>query len=162
MKSLADQLAPGPYGGPPASWYPPQPWRVVARTQESPDTVTVDLAPPDDSRYSFRPGQFNMLYAFGAGEVPISVSGDPASTELVRHTIRDVGLVTHALCGLVPGERVGVRGPYGTHWPLAEAEQGDVIVMAGGLAQPLRCGSTGHRGRCHQLLAELGHADDRA
>jgi len=133
VKSLADRLATETG---PAPWYPPEPWRVVARQQESPDTVTLDLAPPEGSPYSFRPGQFNMLYAFGAGEVPISVSGDPASPDVVRHTIRDVGLVTHALCGLAPGERVGLRGPYGTHWPLAEAENGDVVLMAGGLGLP--------------------------
>ena len=133
MKSLADGATATPSL---AAWPPPEPWQVVARQQESPDTVTLDLEPPAGVRYRFRPGQFDMLYAFGAGEVPISVSGDPAAPELVRHTIRDVGMVTHALCGAQPGERVGLRGPYGTSWPLAQAEQGDVIVMAGGLGLP--------------------------
>ena len=133
MTSLADRRAAEAATVP---WYPPAPWRVVARQQESPDTVTLDLAPPEDAEYSFQPGQFNMLYVHGVGEVPISVSGDPASPGVVRHTIRDVGTVTHALCGLAPGERAGVRGPYGTHWPLAEAENGDVVMVAGGLGLP--------------------------
>jgi NAD(P)H-flavin reductase len=120
----------------PPAWYPPQPWRVVATRQESHDTVTLDLEPPAATPYSFRPGQFNMLYAFGVGEVPISVSGDPGSPGPVRHTIRDVGMVTHALCALKPGEQAGLRGPYGTHWPLAEAEHGDVLLVAGGLGLP--------------------------
>jgi NAD(P)H-flavin reductase len=155
VKSLADQATAAQ-----AAWYPPEPWRVVARTQESADTVTLDLAPPYGSRYAFRPGQFNMLYAFGVGEVPISVSGDPASPGPVRHTIRDVGAVTHALCALRPGERAGLRGPYGTHWPLAEAEHGDVVVMAGGLGlPPLRpaiCHLLAHRDRYRRVVLLYG------
>ena len=77
-----------------------------------------------------------MLYAFGVGEVPISVSGDPDAPGPVLHTIRDVGAVTHALCTRQPGQQVGVRGPYGTHWPVAEAEGGDVVVVAGGVGLP--------------------------
>src|SRR5262245_6777856 len=77
-----------------------------------------------------------MLSAFGIGEVPISISGDPAGDGPVVHTIRDVGAVTHALCALRPGDVVGVRGPFGTHWPVEEAAGGDVVVVAGGIGLP--------------------------
>ena len=80
-----------------------------------------------------------MLYAFGAGEVPISVSGGGEAGGRVGHTIRAVGAATSALCAIEPGAQVGVRGPFGNSWPLAEAEGGDVVVVAGGIGlAPLR------------------------
>jgi NAD(P)H-flavin reductase len=87
----------------------------------------------------FKPGQFNMLYAFGVGEVPISISGDPADGSRLVHTIRDIGLVTHALCELEPGDVIGVRGPYGSHWPIEQHTGRDIVVAAGGIGlAPLR------------------------
>ena len=77
-----------------------------------------------------------MLSAADVGEVPISISGDPATSRPVAHTIRDVGAVTHALCALQPGELAGVRGPYGTNWPVGQAEGGDVVIIAGGIGLP--------------------------
>jgi NAD(P)H-flavin reductase len=129
MQPLADPAAYRP-------WTTPAPWRVAASRRESHDAVTLGLEPPVGEAFSFRPGQFNMLYAFGIGEVPISISSDSAASGPVLHTIRDVGMVTHALCTLAPGEQAGVRGPYGTHWPLAEAEGGDVVIVAGGIGLP--------------------------
>jgi len=117
-------------------WTVPAPWRVTSRRRESADTVTLELEPPPGETFAFRPGQFNMLGAFGTGQVPISISGDPAAGGPVLHTIRDVGMATHALCALEPGDRVGVRGPYGTWWPLEEAEGADVMIIAGGIGLP--------------------------
>jgi NAD(P)H-flavin reductase len=117
-------------------WTEPAPWLVTATRRESADTVTLELEPPAGEVFAFRPGQFNMLGAFGVGEVPVSISGDPAADGPVLHTIRDVGMATHALCALEPGDRVGVRGPYGTCWPLEEAEGGDVMIIAGGIGLP--------------------------
>jgi NAD(P)H-flavin reductase len=77
------------------------------------------------------PGQFTMLYAFGVGEVPISVSGPP-----LLQTIRAVGPVTRALCAARPGTIVGVRGPFGTSWPVEEARGGDLLIVAGGVGLP--------------------------
>ncbi len=129
MLPLADRTPPG-------RWDLPAPWRVTGVRRESAEVVTLELEPPPGEAFSFRPGQFSMLYAFGVGEVPISISGDPDGAAPVLHTIRDVGPVTHALCALGPGEAVGVRGPYGTHWPMEKAEDGDVVVVAGGIGLP--------------------------
>jgi len=129
MLPLADRTAPG-------RWNLPAPWRVTGARRESAEVVTLELEPPPGEPFSFRPGQFSMLYAFGVGEVPISISGDPGGDGPVLHTIRDVGPVTHALCARGPGAAVGVRGPYGTHWPMEEAEDGDVVVVAGGIGLP--------------------------
>jgi NAD(P)H-flavin reductase len=117
-----------------APWTEPRWWQVGAASQESADVVTLALTPPEP--FSFQPGQFNMLYAAGIGEVPISISGDPAGTDAILHTIRDVGPVTRALCALRPGQQVGVRGPYGTSWPVDAAEGGDVVIVAGGIGLP--------------------------
>lgn len=117
-----------------ASWAEPGWWPVAAVSQESADVVTLTLTPAHP--FPFEPGQFNMLRLAGIGEVPISISSDPAETGEILHTIRDVGPVTKALCGLRPGQRVGVRGPYGTSWPLAAAEGGDLVIVAGGIGLP--------------------------
>ena len=117
-----------------APWIESQFWQVAETRLEAPDVVTLGLTPAEP--FEFRPGQFNMLYQPGIGEVPISISGDPADTGHILHTIRDVGPVTRALCALRPGQRVGVRGPYGTSWPLAAAAGGDVMIVAGGIGLP--------------------------
>lgn len=116
----------------------PVPYRVVSRTQETADTWTLRLEPLRDA-VAPRPGQFDMLYALGVGEVPISTSGDPAHGDVLVHTIRAVGPVTQRLCASEPGAVVGVRGPFGTTWPLAAAEGGDLLIVAGGIGlAPLR------------------------
>ncbi len=118
----------------------PQFCRVLKRTQESEDVFTLVLAPPSPkAKVKFAPGQFNMLYSFGVGEVAISISGDNAKSNHWVHTIRSVGATTEAISNLKVGDLLGVRGPYGTAWPIAEAEGQDVILVAGGLGlAPLR------------------------
>lgn len=118
----------------------PRIYRVEKRVRETADTYTLTLVPasgPGD--FAFAPGQFNMLTAFGVGEVPISISGDPARPLPLTHTIRAVGAVTKALCRLQKGDQLGVRGPFGTSWPLPEAQGNDLLIVAGGLGlAPLR------------------------
>ena len=113
----------------------PLAYRVAAKERDTRDTWTLRLAPADGGRAgAFAPGQFAMLYAFGAGEAPISVSAIDGD-ELV-HTIRAVGAVTRALCAAEPGDVLGLRGPFGTAWPLAELAGRDVIVLTGGIGLP--------------------------
>lgn len=117
----------------------PEPVRVRHRRTEVAGTWTLDLAPGNGGERPFVPGQFNMLYAFGVGEIPISISGDAANPQCQVHTIRDVGPVSRALAALQPGDTVGLRGPFGTGWPVAAAEGSDVVLVAGGLGlAPLR------------------------
>jgi NAD(P)H-flavin reductase len=97
----------------------------------------LDLTPA--SPFAFTAGQFNMLYVFGLGEVAISISGDPATADRITHTVRPVGAVSGALTRLRRNVVVGVRGPYGSGWPVAGAEGSDVVIIAGGLGlAPLR------------------------
>ena len=113
--------------------------RIDRVVRELPDVFTWHIAPPASGGFSFAPGQFNMVYAFGVGEVPLSISGDPARPHELVHTIRAVGTVTRAMQGLRKGDIVGVRGPYGSAWPLAAARDSDLLFVAGGLGiAPLR------------------------
>ena len=77
-----------------------------------------------------------MISAAGAGEVPISISGDPDRPERLVHAVRAVGLATEAICAAEPGSVLSVRGPFGRPWPVEQAEGGDVIVITGGIGLP--------------------------
>lgn len=117
----------------------PRPFAVAATRRDTHDTCTLRLRPLDGSGLPFAAGQFTMLSVLGVGEVPISISGDPAEPDLLEHTVRDVGSVTHALVGAGQSAVVGVRGPFGTGWDVASATGGDVVFVAGGIGlAPLR------------------------
>ena len=89
--------------------------------------------------YRFEPGQFNMLYLPGFGESAISVSSDPEETGSIGHTVRAAGSVTRALSKRKVGQKLGLRGPFGTHWPVEECHDKDVVIACGGVGlAPLR------------------------
>lgn len=117
----------------------PRPLRVIDKRAETPDTVTLVFEDLDDVETPFKPGQFMMVYAFGVGEVPLSIAGNPHMPQVLVHTVRAVGAVTNALCELEPGDVVGARGPYGAGWPLQAATGRDLLIIAGGIGlAPLR------------------------
>ncbi|WP_368744585.1 FAD/NAD(P)-binding protein [Desertibaculum subflavum] len=117
----------------------PRVGRVRARRRDAPLVFTLEIEPAEGSLPPFAPGQFNMLTVFGVGEVPISLSGDPARPGRLIHTVRAVGPVSTALSRLDRGDPVGLRGPFGTGWPVEQAAGSDVVVVAGGLGlAPLR------------------------
>ncbi len=129
----------------------PVPFTLLRKRRETHDTWTLTLQAPEGYPFAFLPGQFNMLYIFGVGEVPISISGDPAQPLPVVHTVRAVGSVTRAMTALTPGAVVGVRGPFGRGWPLDVAKGHDVVIVAGGIGlAPLR----------PAVYAILRHRDD--
>jgi NAD(P)H-flavin reductase len=115
---------------------------VVEITPEAEGTATIWLRFLDRSlgeSYSFTAGQFTMLYLPGYGEAAISISSDPQRPELIGHTIRFVGNVTHAVSRLRVGDTIGVRGPFGTAWPLEDYKGSDIVIAAGGIGlAPLR------------------------
>jgi len=117
-----------------------EPFTIRRVRKETADTFSLEMQKLTGEReFMFRPGQFNMLYAYGVGEVPISISGDPSRSKILTHTTREVGAVTRAMRRLKVGDTLGVRGPYGTPWPVQEAEGSDVVVVAGGIGlAPLR------------------------
>ncbi|ARB93721.1 FAD/NAD(P)-binding protein [Legionella longbeachae] len=109
---------------------------IVERTQESATIFSLHLRfldPEHHNQFLFYPGQFNMLYLYGVGEVAISIVSDPEKKETLTHTIRAIGRVTKALQKLQPGDRIGIRGPFGRGWPLEQTQGKDIIVLTGGL-----------------------------
>ena len=118
----------------------PLPATVTKVLWETDDTFTLQLELSAFSDgFAFRPGQFNMLYMFGIGESAISISSDPAKAKTLSHTIHRVGTVTKALSQVKRGDVVGIRGPFGTPWPVEAARARDVCVVAGGIGlAPLR------------------------
>ncbi|MCW4355969.1 FAD/NAD(P)-binding protein [Hoyosella sp. YIM 151337] len=117
----------------------PLAYRVAESIQQTWDTKTLVLEPRGSATPRCQPGQFMMLYRFGVGEVPISISGNPAGSDILEHTIRAVGAVSTALCAAAVNDTVGVRGPYGTEWDLRSAVGGDVVIVGGGIGiAPLR------------------------
>ncbi|TJY59292.1 Ni/Fe hydrogenase subunit gamma [Sinimarinibacterium sp. CAU 1509] len=115
----------------------PQRYRVTHAQRLLDDTVSLRLTPQDGELPSWQPGQFNMLYAFGVGESAISISG--ADDNGFEHTVRAVGAVSRAIAALQVGDSIGLRGPFGSAWPVTAAEGADVVFVAGGLGlAPLR------------------------
>jgi len=117
------------------NWY-----RIRHRIRETPDTFSLELeALEPHQEKGFAPGQFNMLYMPATGEVPISISGDPRDSRVQVHTIRAYGAVTSRMQALKKGDIVGLRGPFGTFWPLGDLKGHDIVLCAGGIGMaPLR------------------------
>jgi NAD(P)H-flavin reductase len=141
----------------------PRPFRIDGARRETSDTLTVEIRPMDTGPASgcgFSPGQFNMLYVFGIGEIPISISGDPNQTGFFQHTTRAVGAVTKALCALKRGDALGVRGPFGAGWPVKESEGQDLVLVAGGIGlaplRPVLCDVLAKRERYGRVVLLYG------
>ena len=116
------------------------PVTVKKVTWETDDTFTlqIDLGALGET-FRFLPGQFNMLYVFGLGEAAISISSDASAQGTLAHTIHRVGTVTTALAQVKRGDMIGLRGPFGTSWPITAARGKDVCIVAGGIGlAPLR------------------------
>lgn len=114
----------------------PTPAEIIEKRPEARGISTFSVRIRDASirrKFRFFPGQFNMLYVFGAGEIPISIVSDPEDPEVLDHTIRAVGEVSGAIERLKKGDVIGLRGPYGTGWPLEAARRHDVVIVTGGL-----------------------------
>lgn len=139
------------------------PWAIRRLKRETDDTFTLMLEPTEavgQPGLEFKPGQFNMLYVFGIGEVPISISGDPGSPEILQHTTRVVGTVTAAMSKLGDGDCLGVRGPFGSDWPAEKAVGKDVVIIAGGIGlaplRPLIFHLLAHRDQYHRVVLLYG------
>ena len=137
----------------------PLPYRVTDKRWETADTATLTMAPVDRAVEAPKPGQFLMLWAFGVGEVPISISGRP-SGDLLEHTIRAAGPATTTLTDAPVGDVVGVRGPFGTEWEVERAHGGDLLIVAGGIGlAPLRLAihsALEHRDRFRSVALLVG------
>jgi len=116
--------------------YQPNEAIIIDRIQETAGLFTLRLKFTDSKiqeAYEFEPGQFNMLYLYGVGEIAISIVSDPQDSHIIDHTIRVVGRVTKGLNKLKSGDRIGIRGPYGRGWPMLESKNKDIVIITGGL-----------------------------
>lgn len=138
--------------------YLPAPYVVRSRRQETHDTVTLTLSPAGDPLARFRPGQFTMMYAFGVGDIPVSISGSDGVA--LTQTVRAVGAVSAALVGAATGQPIGLRGPFGTCWSEADAQGQDLLVIAGGIGlAPLRAAvlsALAERDRYRRIVVLVG------
>lgn len=118
----------------------PETYIVRRVVKETPDTFGLTVETEQGNAVThFHPGQFSMLWVFGVGEVPICISGDPANSRALTYTVRSVGKTTGALTSTAVGGAIGVRGPFGTGWPMEAASRRDLIIVAGGIGlAPLR------------------------
>ncbi|WP_418082166.1 hypothetical protein [Streptomyces qaidamensis] len=137
----------------------PVPYQVTGVRRETADTVSLTLTPAgEEAPEPFAPGQFAMVYAFGVGDIPVSVSR-LGGRELV-HTIRSVRAVSAALGALRPGSQVTLRGPFGTGWGLERAAGQDIVVVTGGIGiaplRPLVLAALAARRFCGQLNLLVG------
>jgi sulfhydrogenase subunit gamma (sulfur reductase) len=97
------------------------------------------LDPQEAKLFSFLPGQFVMLELPGFGEVPISISSSNSHRAHIGLCIRKVGKVTGMLHRAKQGSKVGIRGPFGTHFPMEQMVGHNILLIAGGLGlAPLR------------------------
>ncbi len=134
--------------------------RVVTAAYET-YTYWVSIDDPIARRaYRFEPGQISMIGIPGVGEIPISVSSDPARTRILAHTIRSCGRVTDVFKTLRRGDHVTLRGPFGRPWPVARAQGGDLLVVAGGLGlapvRPAIYHAIRHRNAFRRLIVLVG------
>ncbi len=139
----------------------PVPYRVRSRVSENRDSATLRLEPVDEPLPAPQPGEFMMMYAFGIGEIAISVSGVPTDgDDTITHTIRSVGAVSRALHDMQPGSVIGMRGPFGTDWGLADAVGRDLVIVAGGVGlaplRPVVIGALADRDRYGRLTLIAG------
>ncbi len=105
--------------------------------QESPLIRTLKLKP--DKEIKFKTGQFIELGMPGVGEGPFTPSSSHYISDTLDVTIMKTGFLTEHIHQLEPGAIVGIRGPYGSHYPLEKFKGKDVLIVGGGCGlAPLR------------------------
>jgi NAD(P)H-flavin reductase len=98
------------------------------------------ITDPEEAKlFSFLPGQFVMVELPGFGEIPLSVSSSTSRQGHLGLCVRKAGKVTNMLHRAHVGAKVGIRGPFGTHFPMEQMVGHNVLLIAGGLGlAPLR------------------------
>src|SRR4030042_1574419 len=120
---------------------PMQPFmaEIAEIVREAPNVSTYWLKFQDKTLqdgFHFKAGQFNMLLVPGLGEAAISISSDMEDGHRFGHTIRSIGNVTSTINRMHVGDILGVRGPFGSWWPLDNFIGRDIVIAAGGLGLP--------------------------
>ena len=100
----------------------------------------IELNDPEvKARFDYQPGQFAFISAFGVGESPFGLTSVGYRKGPLEVAVRKVGTVTSWLHELEPGTALGVRGPFGNHFPMDEFQGKDILIIGGGIGfAPLR------------------------
>lgn len=117
--------------------------RIEKKKKVTKEVVTFTVEDPECA--AAKPGQFAMIWIPGVDEIPMSIF--PVDDEVVLFAIKNVGEATKALTESVVGDRIGLRGPYGTFF--AAKKKSSPLLVAGGtgavpLASLMKQLSNGH------------------
>lgn len=128
--------------------YAPIEAEVKAVVMETPTIKTLRLAPRQ--RIQFATGQFIELTVPGVGEAPFTPSSNPNRDDEIDISVMRVGKVTNKIHEARVGDRLGLRGPYGTGYPLSEFSGREVLIVGGG------CGFAPLRSLIYELFNRAG------
>ena len=119
------------------SIYVPEIATITKIEQMSPTEKLFDIKidnPGSQKAFDFLPGQFIELTVFGLGEAPFSIPSSPNNKDYFQLCIRDIGNVSGALHRMKPGDKIGIRGPFGKgYFPFEKMKGKDVLIVVGGL-----------------------------
>jgi sulfhydrogenase subunit gamma (sulfur reductase) len=120
--------------------YLPQPATILSKTPLTATEMFFRIELDSGEPLNHMPGQFVAVTVPGVGESPLSVSSPPDRTNVFQLMVRRAGRVTGALHARQCGEKIGVRGPFGKHYPVDGAMKGrNLVFAAGGIGlAPLR------------------------
>jgi NAD(P)H-flavin reductase len=112
---------------------------VIEGVQDLADEIKLFQVSLGEAAFRYKPGQFAFVSAFGVGEAPFGLASTPARAQALEFAVQRIGTVTAAIHRLEPGATVGIRGPLGNSFPLAEMSGKNVVVLGGGIGgAPLR------------------------
>ena len=123
--------------------YKPELVEIKDIIEETPDIRTFRLQfkdPETQKAFAFKAGQFAEYSVFGEGECTFCIASSPTRPEYLECSFKITGKVTKALSKLNIGDTMGLRGPYGNHFPVEEMKGKNVVFIAGGIGlAPVRC-----------------------
>ncbi|GAB4299336.1 MAG: FAD/NAD(P)-binding protein [Desulfuromonadia bacterium] len=143
----------------------PFPCEIVSIQELTPRDRLFRLLPLDGRPLGHEAGQFVQVSIPGFEEAPISIASPPSDDPHFELGIRRVGRLTTKLHSLFPGDRVGIRGPYGKGFDTELFSGGDLLLIAGGCGlAPLRSlieTCRRDRGRFGSITLLYGAANER-
>jgi len=125
--------------------YKPLKCELTRVIDESPLIKTFVLVP--EKEFSFGTGQFIEVTIDGLGEAPFTPSSSPFKKDQLEVTVMKTGYVTDHMHTMKPGEKMGIRGPFGRGYPVEKFYDKEVLILGGG------CGFAPIRSLLFNLIA---------
>ncbi|MDP4115404.1 MAG: FAD/NAD(P)-binding protein [Bacteroidota bacterium] len=123
--------------------YKPELVEIKDIIEETPDIRTLRLQfknPETQKAFAFKAGQFAEYSVFGEGECTFCIASSPTRPEFLECSFKMAGKVTKAMSKLNIGDTMGLRGPYGNHFPIEDMKGKNIVFIAGGIGMaPVRC-----------------------